>query len=57
MDSCRGILPDTLWVNANLFQIDLCRNPDSMDGFEITIPGTGYSLTGRYDELAYNLIK
>jgi len=29
---------DTLRVNANLFQTDLCRNPGSMDGFELTIP-------------------
>jgi adenosine deaminase len=31
-DSCQAILPDTLRVNANLFQTDLCRNPDAMDG-------------------------
>jgi len=28
-----------------------CRNPGSMDGFELTIPGTGYPLPGGYDEL------
>jgi len=27
MDSCQAILPDTLRVNANPFQTDLCRNP------------------------------
>jgi hypothetical protein len=31
-DSRQAILPVALWVNANLFQTDLCRNPDSMDG-------------------------
>ena len=25
-------MPDTLRVNANLFQTDLCWNPDSVDG-------------------------
>jgi len=44
-------------VNANLFQTDLCRNPGSMDGFKLTIYGTGYPLPGGYDELTYNLIK
>jgi len=33
MDSHQAILPDALRVNANLFQTDLFRNPDSMDGF------------------------
>jgi len=32
-------------------------NPGSMDGFKITIHGTGYPLPGGYDELAYNLTK
>ena len=54
-DSRQAILPDALRVNANLFQTDLCRNPDSMDGFEPTIHGTGYPLPGGYDELAHNL--
>ncbi len=31
-DSRQAILPVALRVNANLFQTDLCRNPDSMDG-------------------------
>jgi len=31
-DSCQAILPDTLWVNANPFQTDLCRDPEAMDG-------------------------
>ena len=26
-DSRQAILPDALWVNANLFQTDLCRDP------------------------------
>jgi len=30
-----------------------CRNPGSMDGFELTIHGTG----GGYDELEHNLTK
>jgi hypothetical protein len=57
MDSRQAILPDALQVNANLFQTDLYRNPGSMDGFELTIPGTGYTLPGGYDELFYNLTK
>jgi len=28
-----------------------CRNPDSMDGFELAIHGTGYLLPGGYDEV------
>jgi len=27
------------------------RNPGSMDGFELTIHGTGYPLPGGYDDL------
>jgi hypothetical protein len=34
-----------------------CRNPGSMDGFELTIHGTGYPLPGEYDKLAHNLTK
>ncbi|MDD5265836.1 MAG: hypothetical protein PHO08_01740 [Methylococcales bacterium] len=30
-DSRQAILPDALRINANLFQTDLCRNPDYMD--------------------------
>jgi hypothetical protein len=33
------------------------RNPGSMDGFKLTIPGTGYPLPVGYDELFYNLTK
>ncbi|MCF7965510.1 MAG: hypothetical protein K9L79_08215 [Methylobacter tundripaludum] len=54
-DSCQAILPDTLRVNANPFQTDLCRNPGSMDEFKLTIHATGYPLPGGHDELAYNL--
>ena len=54
-DSRQAILPDALLVNANLFQTDLCLNPDSMDEFEPTIHGTGYLLPGGYGELAHNL--
>jgi len=57
MDSHQAILPDALRVNANLFQTDLFRNPDSMDGFQLTIHGTGYPFPGGYDELAHNLTK
>jgi hypothetical protein len=32
MDSRQAILPDALRVNANLFQTDLCRDPEAMDG-------------------------
>ena len=32
-----------------------CRNPDYMDVFEITIPGTGYPLPGGYDGLLEHL--
>jgi hypothetical protein len=39
MDSHQTILPDAFWVNTNLFQTDLCRNPGSMDGFKLTIHG------------------
>ncbi len=31
-DSRQAILPDALRVNANLFQTDLCRNPEAKDG-------------------------
>jgi hypothetical protein len=34
-----------------------CRNPGTMDGFELTIHGTGYPLPGWYDELEHNLTK
>jgi len=34
-----------------------CRNPGSMDGFELAIHGTGYPLPGGYDELEHNLTK
>jgi hypothetical protein len=51
-DSHQAILPAALRVNANLFQTDLCRNPGSMDGFEFTIHGTAYLLSGGRDELA-----
>jgi len=40
-DSHQAILPDALRVNANLFQTDLCRNPDYMDVFKLAIHGTG----------------
>ena len=30
-DSCQAILPDTLRINANLFQTDLCRYPGHME--------------------------
>jgi hypothetical protein len=33
MDSRQAIVPVALRVNANLFQTDLCQNPESMDGF------------------------
>ncbi|MDD5319675.1 MAG: hypothetical protein PHD43_03485 [Methylococcales bacterium] len=52
-DSRQAILPDTLRVNANLLLTDLCRNPGSMDGFKLTINGTGYPLPGEYDELSH----
>jgi len=54
MNSHQAILPDTLRVNANLFQTDLRRNPSSMDGFKLTNHGTAYPLPGEYDELSYN---
>ena len=61
-ESCQAVLPNTLRVNANLFR-QICAgaedreaNPGSMDGFELTIPGTGCPLPGGYDELAQNLI-
>jgi hypothetical protein len=38
MDSCQTILPDALRVNANLFQTDLCRNPETKDGFHSLHP-------------------
>jgi hypothetical protein len=34
-----------------------CRNPDSMDGFELAIHDTGYPLPGEYDETVHNLTK
>jgi hypothetical protein len=30
-DSRQAILPDALRVNANMFQTDLCRNPEHKD--------------------------
>jgi hypothetical protein len=51
MDSRQAILPDALWVNENLFQTDLCRNPGYMDVFEIAIPGTVYPLPGGYNDI------
>jgi hypothetical protein len=51
LDSRQAILPDALRVNANPFQTDLCRNPGSMDGFELAFHGTGYPLPGGYDDL------
>jgi hypothetical protein len=38
MDSHQAILPDALRVNANLFQTDLCRFPDTMDVMFISLP-------------------
>jgi len=54
-DSRQAILPDALRVNANLFQTDLCRNPDYMDVFKLAIHGTGYPLPGEYDKLLDHL--
>jgi hypothetical protein len=34
-----------------------CRNPGSMDGFELAIHGSGYPHPGGYDELLGNLTK
>jgi len=34
-----------------------CRNPGSMDGYELAIHGTGYTLTGGYDKVVYNPTK
>ena len=31
-DSRQAFLPDALRINANLFQTDLCRDPEAMDG-------------------------
>jgi hypothetical protein len=31
MDSLRAFLSAALWVNANVFQTDLCRNPEHWD--------------------------
>jgi hypothetical protein len=50
MDPLRAFLPGALRVNANPFQTDLCRNPDSMGEFELTIHGTGYPLPAGYNE-------
>jgi hypothetical protein len=49
MDSHQAILPDVLRVDVNLFQTDLCRNPDPIDEFEPAIYGTEYPLAGLYD--------
>jgi hypothetical protein len=54
-DSRQAIPPAALRVNANLFQTDLCRNPDYMDVFKFAIHGTGYPLPGGYDELPAHL--
>jgi hypothetical protein len=38
MESRQAILPDALRVNANLFQTDLCRDPEHRDVFiQITV--------------------
>ena len=55
-DSHQAILPDALRVNANLFQTDLCRNPDYMDVFKPAIHGTEYPLPGGYDEFLSNCV-
>lgn len=34
-----------------------CRDPGPMDGFELAVHGTGYSLPGEYDSLVHNLTK
>jgi hypothetical protein len=34
-----------------------CRNPGSMDEFELAIHGTGYPLPDGYDGFAHNLPK
>jgi hypothetical protein len=34
-----------------------CRNPGSVDRFELTIHGTGYPLHDGHDELEHNLTK
>jgi hypothetical protein len=38
MNTRQAILPDALRVNANLFQTDLCRNPEAKDGFHSLHP-------------------
>jgi hypothetical protein len=53
MDSPQAILPDAHRVNANLFLTDLCRNPGTMDGFDLAIRGTGYPLSCGYGELTH----
>jgi hypothetical protein len=57
MDSRQAVLPGALWVNANLLQTDLWWNPGAMDGFKLTLHGTGYPLPGGYDELPHNHLK
>ena len=49
MDSRGAALPRALRVNANPLMEDLCRNPDSMDGLQFAVHGTGYPLPGGYD--------
>ncbi|WP_213069380.1 hypothetical protein [Methylomicrobium album] len=38
-DSCQAFLPGPLRVNANLFQTDLCRDPDCRDALKLAIRG------------------
>jgi hypothetical protein len=40
MDTRQAIPPDALRVNANLFQTDLCRNPEAKMAFTAFIPVT-----------------
>ena len=63
MDSHQAILPDVFGL-MQIYSRQICAgaedreaNPGAMDGFEITIHGTGYPLPGGYDELARNPTK
>ena len=49
-----------LWVEASLWTVRMLAALVNgvkvfMDGFELTIHGTGYPLPGGYDEFAHNL--
>jgi len=57
MDSRQAFLPDALSGKCKSVPDSFVPESSTMDGFELTIHGTGYPLPGGYDELTFNLTK